>query len=83
MWLALVLDPLYLLPFWFLVCCFCYLSFEFAKRIALGLVHIGRTALLELGHRHLYRVSREMGVKGSRLHLPVAEELPSHRQALT
>ena len=47
-----------------------------------ALLHIGCNALRDPRSRRLHRLSRKVGVAGRRLHLPVAEELSDHRQAL-
>lgn len=49
---------------------------------SVGAFHIGCNALRDLRSRRLHRLSRKVGVAGRRLHLPVAEELSDHRQAL-
>ena len=47
-----------------------------------GLFHIGCNTLRDPRGGCFHRLSRKVGVAGRRLHLPVAEELSDHRQAL-
>ena len=51
-------------------------------RSSAWLLHIGRNARRDSGSRRLHRLSREVGVTSGGLHLPVAAQLPDHRQAL-